>query len=133
MTEAQVLFQISKIVNRDLSSSQAMEKIRHLLEREADRKALILETGTLKDTFEARDLLNSVELRIAGRHYQIARSEPQAGVRRLHIEDVGAQEGVPPPATRKSVRKGPNAGGRSAWMRGFFDRPSPPLWKAIRN
>jgi hypothetical protein len=29
------------------------------------------------------------------------------------------------------ARKDHNAGGRSKWMQGFFDRPSPPLWKAI--
>jgi hypothetical protein len=32
---------------------------------------------------------------------------------------------------RKPVRKDHNAGGKSSWMEGFFDRPSPPLWKAI--
>ena len=31
----------------------------------------------------------------------------------------------------KPVRKDHNAGGKSSWMQGFFDRPSPPLWKAI--
>jgi hypothetical protein len=31
------------------------------------------------------------------------------------------------------VRKDHNAGGRSNWMEGFFDRPSPPLWKAIKD
>jgi len=31
----------------------------------------------------------------------------------------------------KPVRKDHNAGGRSSWMQGFFDRPSPPLWKSI--
>ena len=35
------------------------------------------------------------------------------------------------PAVRKPVRKDHNAGGKSAWMQGFFDRPSPPLWKLI--
>jgi hypothetical protein len=36
-----------------------------------------------------------------------------------------------PPAVRKPARKDHNAGGKSSWMQGFFDRPSPPLWKAI--
>ena len=35
------------------------------------------------------------------------------------------------PAVRKPVRKDHNAGGKSTWMQGFFDRPSPPLWKLI--
>jgi hypothetical protein len=28
-------------------------------------------------------------------------------------------------------RKDHNAGGRINWMRGFFDRPSRPLWKCL--
>ena len=35
------------------------------------------------------------------------------------------------PKESKPVRKDHNAGGRSSWMQGFFDRPSPPLWKSI--
>jgi hypothetical protein len=37
------------------------------------------------------------------------------------------------PAVLKPVRKDHNAGGQSSWMRGFCDRPSPPLWKLIQN
>jgi hypothetical protein len=36
------------------------------------------------------------------------------------------------PATRKR-RKAPNAGGKSRWMRGFFQRPDLPLWKGIAD
>jgi hypothetical protein len=34
------------------------------------------------------------------------------------------------PAIRQR-RKAPNAGGKSRWMRGFFERPGPPLWRGI--
>jgi hypothetical protein len=32
---------------------------------------------------------------------------------------------------RKPPRKDHNAGGKSSWMQGFFDRPAPALWKSI--
>jgi hypothetical protein len=35
-------------------------------------------------------------------------------------------------ATRKR-RKAPNSGGKSRWMRGFFQRPDLPLWKGIAD
>jgi len=89
----------------------------------------------------------------AARRYQIVRAEVQAGMhrRRLRVEvrlngeikvryegryltihecGTPAPEATPVRAARP-VRKDHNAGGRSAWMQGFFDRPSPPLWKLI--
>ena len=44
--------------------------------------------------------------------------------------------GVKPPEApknvpRKEVRKDHNAGGKSHWMDGFWNQPSPPLWKVI--
>ena len=38
----------------------------------------------------------------------------------------GAEDGP-----RKEVRKDHNAGGKSHWMDGFWDKPSPPLWQVI--
>ena len=35
------------------------------------------------------------------------------------------------PQPAQPVRKDHNAGGKSHWMKGFFDRPSPPLWKSL--
>ena len=82
---------------------------------------------------------------------QIAREHAQAGMRHqrlrvelrlngelharyqqryLNIAECGARLSTPEPV-RKPVRKDHNAGGKSTWMQGFFDRPSPPLWKAI--
>jgi hypothetical protein len=33
---------------------------------------------------------------------------------------------------RKRTRKGSNAGGKSKWMRDFFNRSCPPIWAAIK-
>ena len=50
----------------------------------------------------------------------------------LAIQTCGARVAAPPPAAaRKPPRKDHNAGGKSAWMQGFFDRPAPALWKSI--
>jgi hypothetical protein len=49
----------------------------------------------------------------------------------VQVGECGAKTTAPVPATRKPVRKDHNAGGKSSWMQGFFDRPRPPLWKAI--
>ena len=104
---------------------------------------------------EERVIGNDYTLSFAGRRYQILRSEVQAGMRRqrvrmelwlngelkaryqgryVEIQECGARP--MPTETKKSkppVRKDHNAGGRSSWMQGFFDRPSPPLWKCIGN
>jgi hypothetical protein len=37
------------------------------------------------------------------------------------------------PAMRRRTRKGPNTGGKSRWMRDFFTRPSPPLWRSTKS
>ena len=101
---------------------------------------------------EERVIGNDYTFSLAGRRYQIARAEAQAGMRRqrlrvelrldgelkaryqgryLQIGECGARTVAPVPTARQPVRKGHNAGGRSNWMEGFFDRPSPPLWKSI--
>jgi hypothetical protein len=104
---------------------------------------------------EERVIGNDYTLSFAGRRYQILRSEVQAGMRRqrmrielqlngelkaryqgrhVEIEECGARPIST--ETKKSnppVRKDHNPGGRSNWMQGFFDRPSPPLWKCIAD
>jgi hypothetical protein len=37
------------------------------------------------------------------------------------------------PAIAKPARKDHDIGGKSSWKHGFFDRPSPPLWRLIEN
>ena len=38
---------------------------------------------------------------------------------------------APSTVPRKAVRKDHNAGGKSDWMEGFWNQPSPPLWQVI--
>lgn len=73
MTENEVLFQISNIVNGHLSFSQAVEQIGQLLEREANAKALIIEhpgapdpVALLESFPEPYRSLYSVDLRDGG-------------------------------------------------------------------
>jgi transposase len=101
---------------------------------------------------EDRVIANDYTFSFAGRRYQIQREQVQAGMRRqrlrvelrldgelraryqaryLTIEEGDARIVVPVPAARQPPRKDHNAGGRSDWMQGFFDRPTPPLWRLI--
>src|ERR1700730_17202159 len=101
---------------------------------------------------EERVIGNDYTFSFAGRRYQIVRSQVQAGMRRqrlrlelrldgelkaryqgryVEIGECGTRAIVAEPKANTPVRKDHNAGGRSKWMQGFFDRPSPPLWKSI--
>jgi hypothetical protein len=101
---------------------------------------------------EERVIANDYTFSFAGYHYQIARGDAQAGMRRqrlrvelrldgelharyegryLRIGRCDARLPEPEPAVRKPPRKDHNAGGQSAWMQGFFDRPAPPLWRSL--
>jgi biotin operon repressor len=111
-----------------------------------------LELAAILCHVEERVIGNDYTFSFAGHRYQIARAEAHAGMRhqRLRVElrldgelkaryqgrylligECGAQVVSSLPVVRKPVRKDHNAGGKSSWMQGFFDRPSPPLWKAI--
>ena len=101
---------------------------------------------------EERVIGNDYTFSFAGRRYQILRAHVQAGMRRQRIRvelrldgelkaryqgsyvDLGECGSPVAEAERKvskTVRKDHHAGGRSKWMQGLFDRPSPPLWKSI--
>ena len=101
---------------------------------------------------EERVVGNDYTFSFAGHRYQIARSQVQTGMRRqrlrvelrldgelqaryqgryLEIGECGVRAVAAEPKASKQVRKDHNAGGRSGWMQGFFDRPSPPLWKLL--
>lgn len=103
---------------------------------------------------EERVIGNDYTFSFAGHRYQIERVATQAGMRHqrlrvelhldgelkaryqgryLEISECGARVIAAEPAVHKPVRKDHNAGGRSNWMQGFFDRPSPPLWRLIGN
>lgn len=101
---------------------------------------------------EERVIGNDYTFSFAGHRYQIQRADVQAGMRRqrvrvelrldgelkaryqgryVAIAECGARLETIAPKTSKPARKDHHAGGRSHWMNGFFNRPSPPLWKCI--
>lgn len=103
---------------------------------------------------EERVIGNDYTFSFAGRRYQIDRTAVQVGMRRqrlrvelrldgelkaryqgsyVEIGECGMRAIPVQPKASKPVRKDHNAGGRSSWMQGFFDRPSPPLWKSIEG
>jgi transposase len=111
-----------------------------------------LDLAAILSHVEERVIGNDYTFSFAGRRYQIVRSQVQAGMRRqrlrvelrldgelkaryqgryVEIGECGARAIAAEAKVRKPVRKDHNAGGRSNWMQGFFDRPSPPLWKLI--
>ncbi len=111
-----------------------------------------LELAAILCHVEPRVIGNDYTFSFAGRRYQIARAQTQTGMRRqslrvelrldgelkaryqgryLEIAACTERTMVIAPAASKPARKDHNRGGKSSWMEGFFDRPSPPLWKAI--
>ena len=101
---------------------------------------------------EERMIANDYTFSFASQRYQIPREQAQAGMRRqrlrvelrlngelkaryqgryLDIAECDAARATTEPVVRKPPRKDHNAGGKSAWMQGFFDRPTPALWKLI--
>lgn len=111
-----------------------------------------LELAAILCHVEQRVIGNDHTFSFAGRRYQIARAQVQTSMRRqslrvelrldgelkaryqgryLEISECGERPPATAPAVSKPVRKDHNRGGKSSWMDGFFDRPSPPLWKAL--
>jgi hypothetical protein len=104
---------------------------------------------------EERVIGNDYTFSFSGQRYQIQREQVQAGMRHqrlrvelrldgalqaryqgryLSLQECGSGVPAPSPVTsRKPPRKDHNAGGKSAWMQGFFDRPAPALWKSISD
>ena len=101
---------------------------------------------------EERVIANDYTFSFAGRQFQIARGDTQVGMRRqrlqvqvrldgevharyqgryLKINRGGPDESLEVPPSRKPPRRDHNAGGKSSWMDGFFDRPAPALWKSL--
>ncbi len=112
-----------------------------------------LELGSVLSHVEHRIIPNNYTFPYYSKNYRIVREDVLPGMKRqsLRVElwlngelkaryqgrYVGLGEcGVRPPeapktAPRKEVRKDHNAGGKSHWMDGFWDKPSPPLWQLI--
>jgi hypothetical protein len=103
---------------------------------------------------EHRVVSNDYTFSFAGRRYQIARQEVKPGMRgkslriELHlngalharfegvyaeVSECGAKVPAGPKPAAKSARKDHNRGGKSDWMEGFFERPGPELWQAVRS
>jgi hypothetical protein len=103
---------------------------------------------------EQRVVSNDYTFSFAGRRYQIAPQEVKAGMRgqslriELHLSGIlrarfegqyvevsecGAKAPVAAKPAGKPVRKDHNRGGKSEWMNGFFERPGPELWQAVRT
>jgi len=102
---------------------------------------------------EERVIANDYTFSFASRHFQIAREDVQAGMRRqrlrieihldgelyaryqgryLNISRCGPRWSTQEqPEAPKPPQPGPNAGGKSHRMDGFFNRPAPPLWKSL--
>jgi transposase len=103
---------------------------------------------------EQRVVSNDYTFSFASRRYQIARTDVKAGMRgknmriELHLNgtlrarfegryvELSECGSKAPPAAKpagKPVRKDHNRGGKSDWMEGFFERPGPELWQAVRT
>lgn len=111
-----------------------------------------LDLGAILCHVEQRVIGNDYTFSFAGRRYQIVPEQVQAGMRRrrlrvelrldgelkaryqeqyLNIRPCVPEAKPATPVAGKPVRKDHNAGGKSDWMKGFFDRPTPPLWKLL--
>jgi len=111
------------------------------------------ELGSALSHVEQRIITNNYTFSYYSKQYQIAREDVQAGMKRqslrvelwlngelkaryqgryVKIDECGVK---PSPASKskpaKAGRKDHNAGGKSQWMDGFWDKPSPPLWQLI--
>lgn len=103
---------------------------------------------------ESRVIDNDYTISFAGRRYQLARQDVQAGMKRqnlrvelrldgtlkaryegryVDITECGPRAPAVSVPSRKPARKEHNAGGKSRWMDGFWDHPAPPLWLAIEE
>jgi len=111
------------------------------------------ELGSALSHVEHRVITNDYTFPYYNKQYQIVREDVQPGMKRqslrvelwlsgelraryqgryLGIRECGVQSQEAPKKTpRKEVRKDHNAGGKSQWMDGFWDKPSPPLWAVI--
>lgn len=103
---------------------------------------------------EQRVIRHDYTISFASKNYQIARKDVKSGMKgqrlrvELHLDGAlraryegryvelaacGVKAVDQPSPVTKAVRKDHNAGGKSRWMEGFFDRPGPALWQAVRS
>jgi len=111
------------------------------------------ELGSALSHVEHRIIPNNYTFPYYSKNYQIAREDVRAGMKRqsirvelwlngelkaryqgryVEINECGIQPSpAPKTSPRQAVRKDHNAGGKSRWMDGFWNKPSPPLWQVI--
>ena len=103
---------------------------------------------------EQRVISNDYTFSFAGRRYQLVRAQVKAGMRgnsvriELHlsgtlrarfegryveVSECGVKRPAAAKVAGKPARKDHNRGGKSEWMEGFFERPGPELWQAMRT
>jgi hypothetical protein len=104
---------------------------------------------------ESRQVKNDYTIQFNGNIYGIERADISAGLRNAAVRVEQRREGAvairfgdrylhyqlcersqpaapsPQPAAKAETRKGPNAGGKSGWMKNFLKTPGPSLKKAI--
>lgn len=104
---------------------------------------------------ESRQVKNGYTIQFDGNIYRIQRADICAGLRNAIVrveqrrngtvairfrdkylphqlcERSRPAEPAPRPTAKTQTRKGPNAGGKSGWMKNFLDTPGPSLKKAI--
>jgi hypothetical protein len=51
----------------------------------------------------------------------------------VEIGECGIKQSAAAKVAGKPARKDHNRGGKSDWMEGFFERPGPELWQAVRT
>ena len=111
-----------------------------------------IDLGASLSHVEQRVIGNDYTIAFAGKRYQIVRGDVQAGMKRqsirvelrlsgelkaryqgryVEIAECGQRAVSEPKPACPPARKDHNAGGKSRWMEGFWDRPSPELWQII--
>ena len=102
---------------------------------------------------EERVIANDYTFSFASRQFQIAPEDLQPAMRRQRLQVEVRLDGEvyaryqgkylaiarrgewstpsEPGKRHKTPRHDHNAGGKSRWMQGFFDRPAPPLWPCL--
>jgi hypothetical protein len=111
-----------------------------------------LDLGAILCHVDERVIANDYTFSFANQRYQIGREQAQTSMRRqrlrielrldgelkaryqgryLNIAECVAGAVPTTPHAPSKPRRDHNAGGKSTWMQGFFDRPAAPLWMLI--
>jgi hypothetical protein len=113
-----------------------------------------LELPSILSHVESRVIANDYTISFAGRRYQISRGDIAVGMKQqrlrveLHLDgslkaryqgkpvtifECGQRSAETDKPSKPAPRKDHNAGGKSRWMDGFWEKPSPLLWIAVNR